>query len=353
MNAIGIDQDVTAAIAIDPLTDPRWAALVSSRDASLFSSPEWLGVLADVYGFAFEGRGIGGADALDAAVAICHINDPRGSRIVSLPFCDLNDPVVDSPEDWELLTEGLFGDTTPVVFRTRGHEIVSADSRLETETVGVWHELDATVPPEEAQAGFATLPRRMIRRAARDGLVVERSTSQADLRAFYDLHVGVRKHRHHLLPQPWEFFEAIGERFLDTGNGAVVGARVDGEFVGGCLLLEHGDTAFYKFSASHPDYRSSGVSHATLFEGYRYAHEKGLRAYDLGRSDLDTPGLVDFKRRFRPRELPLTVHRYRPPHPKPDLLGPTLSELTALLVGEDIPESVSAEAGRLLYKFFA
>jgi CelD/BcsL family acetyltransferase involved in cellulose biosynthesis len=339
-------------VDLDVLSDDRWGALIAGTSGALFSSPTWLGVLHSVYGFEFRARAIEDDGSLRGGMCYSVIDDPRGRRVVSLPFCDFNDPIVEDRSLWESLTEDIFSGDEELILRTREHPVVCGDERLTTSAVGVSHELDATQDPETALTSFATLPKRMIKRAPRDGLLTGATDSRKALRSFFDLHLGVRKYRHGLLAQPYRLFEQIAETFIDSGNGFVVGSWSGDEFVGGCVVLIHGDTAYYKFSASHPDFRKAGVSHVTLFEGFRLAHELGLATYDLGRSDLEPPGLLEFKRRFRPTERPVTMHRRDRRDGRTDELGPTLGALTELFVREDIPDDVTEQAGKLLYRYF-
>jgi len=344
---------MTAVVDIDALADDRWAELIADTSAALFSSPTWLGVLHRVYGLDFRVKALTSGDALTAGFAYSVIDDPRGRRLVSLPFCDFNDPVGVNADAWQQLTAEVFDNGEAVTIRTREHDAVSSDPRFDTQQVGVCHEIDATQDPDDAFHDFATLPKRMIRKAPKAGLCTGPSSTRTALRSFFDLHLGVRKYRHNLLAQPYALFEAIAETFFDAGNGFVVGSWCGDEFAGGCLVLLEGDTAYYKFSASHPDYRKAGVSHVTLFEGLRLAHAHGMRRFDLGRSDLEPPGLLEFKRRFRPDERPVTAHRRARSDGGSDQLGPTLQALTALLARDDVPDDVTEKGGELLYRYFA
>ena len=76
---------------------------------------------------------------------------------------------------------------------------------------------------------------------------------------------------------------------------------------------------------------------------------------DLGRSDVDQPGLVDFKRQFASTEVELTT-----PPPRPAdwddtagaETGQVLGRLTRLLTEPDVPNPVTAAAGAELYRYF-
>lgn len=347
-----MNADGDSVVDVDPLTDRRWLQLPRPQAGSLFSAPRWLRLLADVYGFDVRARIIDGTAGPRAGFAYAHIDDVRGPRTVSLPFCDIADPVVETHADWVALGGGLIG-PEPAMFGTRSAPVLCADPRLVSTRIGVWHEVGTVTPPDELLSTFAQLPRRMIRRSARAGLSIDVSTSRRDLRSFFDLHVAVRKYRHGLLAQPFAFFDALADTFLDTGNGVLINARNNGAYAGGAIVLHDGDTAFYKFAASHPDHRQQGVNHAVVFAALGHAHRLGFRALDLGRSDDSGPGLIEFKRRFRPLEQEVTKHVYLPPGLPNRSMDTTLDTLTRVLVRPSVPDSVTAEAGGLLYKFFA
>ena len=178
--------------------------------------------------------------------------------------------------------------------------------------------------------------------------------SREELRAFFDLHLTVRKLRHRLLCQPYRLFEAIWDQFVLEDAGALVLGYAGNEVVGGCLLLEDQDTLYYKFAASHPLFRSLGVSHGAVLAAIDHGLQRGCTTLDLGRSDLDQPGLIDFKRRFGAQSSDL--HRYVAASfdsdEKPEVRE-TLTELTALFVTREVPDALTERAGELLYRYFA
>src|SRR5688572_13104982 len=83
---------------LDPLTDPRWRELVQ-RDAraSAFHTPEWLDALRRTYGFVPVVYTTDGArDELRSAIPFCAVASwLTGRRLVSLPFSDHCEPLVD------------------------------------------------------------------------------------------------------------------------------------------------------------------------------------------------------------------------------------------------------------------
>ena len=125
----------------------------------------------------------------------------------------------------------------------------------------------------------------------------------------------------------------------------------DGEIVGGCLLLNTEHAVHYKFSASHPDFRSYGVSHGAVFAAIEYTNELGLPLFDFGRSNFAHGGLVDFKRRFNPVERLLARHTYGPSLDRG--AEERLHELTRLFVDPATPDELMILGGNHLYRYFA
>ena len=94
--------------SFDPLRDPRWTEFVRSHPrSSVFHSPEWLRLLADCYDYvpvayttAREG------DPLENAILFCRVRSwITGNRLVSLPFSDHCEPLVETPYELEQLLE--------------------------------------------------------------------------------------------------------------------------------------------------------------------------------------------------------------------------------------------------------
>ncbi len=328
----------------------EWLTLPEPQTCAMFTDHRWFSCLRDVYGLEVRSKVIRSARGFDAALAYCVIDDARGQRMVSLPFCDFVDSPLTEPQ-WELLSAELLATELPIRIETPAAHPARNDQRLVTSTDGVHHRIVVDRDPDGLIAGYATLPRRMIRRAEREGISYYPTTDRRDLADFHRLHVGVRKYRHGLLAQPFELFESIAERFFDTGSGVIIKGEHDGQMVGGCLLLQTNDAFHYKFSVSAPDYRRLGVSHGAVHAAVEHTAQAGMSVLDLGRSDFADDGLVDFKRRFRPIEVLLTRHDRG--LLEANDFAHTLSDLTAAFVRPSVPDDVTAAAGALLYRFFA
>lgn len=343
---------------IDVIEDPQWDSAIAGCDGELFLSRPWLRSLAEAFGFEiFASVERDGSGAIVAGVPYAQIEDIRGSRTVVLPFSDFTIPIATDAAPWEKLIEPLVDLGNPIVVQTVATGAVADDERFSAELQTVRHSITLDADIDELLARCGQQPRRHMRKADAAGLTFRMAESRSELRAFYDLHFGVRKHKHQLLCQPFGLFEALWENFIAVDKGGIM-LGFDGDTVaGGCLVLEAGDTLYYKYSASHPDYRSKGVSHAAVRHTMEHGLARGLRTLDMGRSDIDQSGLIDFKRRFGAVQTNLTRFCYHPQGAESSsggaAAGAMLSDLTALFCSEDVSDELTERAGNLVYRYFA
>ncbi len=341
---------------VDPLTDPRWNALIDRYTASLFHSPLWINVLRQTYDmdvvanvfFDDDGRALAG-------MHFCEISDIRGERVVSLPFSDYCDPLVTSAEQWSLLREPLIGSGHPINMRCLRNDFPLQDSAFGQPKRARWHGIDLQVSPEEQWSRIESSARRAIRKAEKTGLIVRLAESEADVRSFFNLHLGIRKYKYRLLAQPYRFFQNIARIFSEAGQFALMLAEVDGEAVGSVMYLGWGSTLYYKFSASsaqHLEYRPTDL---LIWEGMKFASEHGYTFLDLGLSDWDQDGLVRYKRKFATEEGTITFlhHAVERPVSRADHEVPKLLRLfTDLLTEPSVPDEITERAGDSVYRFF-
>lgn len=345
--------DVQNIVVADPRTDPRWRQLTSGPGGNLFVSPPWIEAISGTYGFEALCRMVIGAGGPTAGLAWIPISDIRGDRSSSLPFCDRADPPVDDVRRWTALREGVVGPTAPFTLRCFDTAIPAADPSLHRVGSAAWHGtvLDADI--DEIHRRLSKHARRNIAIAQRDGVRVEAGTELDAVRSFHQLHMRLRKRKYRLLAQPIELFERIWRAF--SGDQAVVTllAHAENELIAGGLFLVWGDTLYYKFGASRPEYLNLRPNEAIFWAGIRWGVAHRLRLLDWGCSDLDQPGLVAYKRKWATEERTIVTLRAGGEQARTSSeAGGVLSELTRLLTDESVPDSITARAGNLLYRYF-
>ncbi|MDP8924331.1 MAG: GNAT family N-acetyltransferase [Chloroflexota bacterium] len=345
-----------SVVCIDPLVDPRWQRLVDRHASSVFHSPAWLKVLVDTYGFETGALVLldGGGEPR-AGLPFCRVDDLMGERLAALPFSDYCDPLVSTREEWDALAGVLLARGCPVTLRPLHNAIPSADERFAHLKQAKWHGVDLRPDLEAHWARLHDSARRAIQKAERGGVQVRAAAGPEELRAFFELHLGVRKHKYRLLAQPYRFFENIWAGFVATGHGRLSLAVHEEQVIGGVLFLEWKDTLYYKFNASAPNDLGLRPNDLLMWEGIKYGKARGLTSLDLGLSDWDQEGLIRYKRKFATDEKTISFLKYVPDGwqvPAGGQLGPLLGQLTELLTDADVSDRVTDRAGDLLYRFF-
>ena len=280
------------------ILDEQYTAFLRRHDeVTPFHLPSWSEVIAASYGFAPSVFCIrDDVGEICAASPGVHVGGRlRGRRWVSLPFTDACAPLADDPAAAEAFAaaldrhrqeSGLNG------IEVRGDVAGDAGTTLE---VGYRHVIPLTTDEREMFRRLRERSRRAVKRARREGLVVQR---EPDLRSahssFWRLHCATRR-KLGVPVQPRAFFDAIWRLMIERDCGFVLSAYLGSRPVASAVFLERGPTVVYKFSASEPDLTSLHGPSAVLWEGIRTASEKGQVRMDLGRTELRHEGLRYFK----------------------------------------------------------
>jgi len=296
---------------LDPLSDPRWARFVQwHRDASVFHTPGWLGALSRTYGYqpvVLTTSRLG--EELRSGLVYCLVRSwLTGRRVVSLPFSDHCEPLADSPEDLASLLHGLLMQSQKLncdrVEVRSVSPLPAGNSGLGMAQQFFCHRLDLRPGRESVyRALHKDCVRRKIRRAEREGLRCEAGRSALLLRKFYRLQV-ISRRRQQLPPQPLKWFRNLIDAFGDQLNIHV--ASKDDQPVAAVMTLRFREVLTYKYGCSdHTMHRLGGVQ-LLLWKAIEEAISMELREFDMGRSDLNHPGLIAFKDRWGAARSKLT-----------------------------------------------
>lgn len=343
-------------VSVDPQTDSSWQMLVDRDDSSAFHSPEWIRVLAETYGLEIQAYILQDRQGrVRAGLPYCRIADIRGERIVTLPFSDYCDPLVDNRDQWNSLIDKLLAHRCPIVVRCLHNNLPLADERFTLVKRAKWHGLDLRPDLDTVWCGLRSSARRAIKKAQQNGVEVRIAEREEDLRAFFEMHLGVRKYKYRLLAQPYQFFANIWHNFIETQRGLLLVAIYQGEIIGGVLFLEWQDKLYYKFNASRSTHLFYRPNDLLIWEGIRYGKMKGYTYLDFGLSDWDQEGLTRYKRKFATEEKTISFLQYTPaktPTPQDHQVRDLLTRLTELFTDESVPDHVTQKAGEALYRFF-
>ena len=341
---------------LNPLQDRRWADFVSRHPrAAVFHTPGWLDAIHRTYGYEpVVYTTCAPTESLTNGVVFCRINSwLTGRRMVSVPFADHCEPLVEREEDRSEIFTALRrlveqAEWKYIEIRPRASALLTEPGVTRDRSYGL-HTLDLRPPTEEL---FRRLHKdsiqRKIRRAEREGVLCEEGRSEALLRQFYKLLLLTRR-RHRLPPQPFGWFlnlcTCLGDRLT------IRLASKDGRPLAAILTLRHGDTLVYKYGASDATVHNLGAMPFLLWAAIRDAKETGLMELDLGRSDSDNSGLMIFKQRLGATASMLTYARWS------SLRARHAAEGRAMHVAKQLftwmPDGLLTAAGRLLYRHIA
>jgi CelD/BcsL family acetyltransferase involved in cellulose biosynthesis len=392
---IGPDPAGAAAEAVtrtcDPRTDPVWADL-AERSGTLFHSASWMRVLADAYGLRPQavlvvrpgpgGRGELADGQAVAGMAWVEVADPRGRRLVSLPFSDMAGPIgAMGCRELVPLLERDRSRSSPLTARLRPASTDGPDrgavdavdrARFEAD-LGLaesgrlaWHwtrldpvvaDVDVGTDADPQWAGLASGARQNIRRSRRSAIRIEVRADGDALDEYHRLHRRLRREKYRLLAQPPAYFTAL-QRHFGPERLRVVLARLGddprGAAVAGVVLLRHGDHAYYKLNASTPEGWSARANDAVMWEAMTQARRWGCDWFDFGVSDLDQPGLIRYKDKYATGRGEVVVLG-RPGSARPwtaRQLDRVLPLVTRAVTAGGCPDVVGRQAGRLLYRWF-
>lgn len=348
---------MSVRIINDPIADPGWSKLLDRHPAaSVFHSPGWLSALRQTYGYEPLVVTTSPGPTLENGVVVCRVAGWTSRRLVSLPFSDHCDPLVDDSGDLSEMIARLADEAgragwrsvelRPRVGNQRPFQTAARTCGLESAAEYTAHQIDLRAGTAEVFRRFhPSSTRRAVRRAEREGLTYEVGTSDRLLASFYRL-LRMTRRRHGLPPQPRAWFQNLVACLGD--QVAIHVASKNGRPIASILTLSFKQTMFYKYGGSDAAQHSLGGMPFLFWQVIQDAHARGFAELDLGRSDLDQPGLAAFKDHLGAARSTLTYYRY----PKAQRHPSRADWMSRFARGTfaHLPDSALELAGRLLYR---
>jgi len=346
-----------ARIVEDPVGDPCWAALVDRHaSASVFHLPGWLSALRQTYGYEPFVVTTSHGPTFDNGIVVCKVKSWTSRRLVSLPFSDHCAPLVENANDLSGMLDLLVNHARTAGCRSLELRPPTTDHSFE-DAAGAnglnrganyyMHRLD--LRPDVAKI-FSRMhhssTQRAARRAERDGITYESGTSDRLLASFYRL-LRMTRRRHGLPPQPLAWFRNLVSCLRDK---VAIHAAInkDGDAIAAMMTLSAKKTIYYKYGGSDAAHHRLGAMPFLFWRVIQDARAHGFTEMDLGRSDIDQPGLVAFKDHLGATRSTLT---YYASHARPHgaVRGEWMSR-TMRGVCAYLPDAALDLTGRLIYK---
>jgi hypothetical protein len=337
----------------NPLEDDRWPEFVSRHpNASIFHTQAWLRALKVTYRYEPIAFTTSAPETdLRNAIVLCKVRSwLTGHRLVSLPFSDHCEPLVENPDELNGLLANIqefrkhgnwkYAELRPILNQFSGQTGIQ-----ETETYTL-HQLDLRPSLDNLLRSFhKDCVQRKIRRAEREGLHYETGRTETLLQKLYGL-LKLTRRRHNVPPQPIEWFRNL---LNFTGEASRIHiASKDGSPAAGILTLNHRTKVVYKYGGSNVRMNNLGGMPLLFWKSIQEARLTGADEFDFGRSDIDNPGLIAFKDHWATRRVTLTYWRCQQERPSAE----TSAWKTSLpkRTFASLPAVMQACIGRRLYR---
>lgn len=337
---------------IDPLTDLRWESLLENHArASVFHSISWLNALLQTYHFEpVAYTSAAKQEELTNGLLFARVKSwLTGHRLVSLPFSDHCEPLVNGfPEFQQLLAapQDELKDGTWKYIELRPKTALYVQDLEPHPEQYIFHQLDLRPELDCLHRNLhVDSIRRRIQRAEREGLTLESGNNERLLADFYKLHLATRR-RHSLPPQPRKWFRNLLDCFLERAIIRV--ARRHDMAIAAVLTLESRNSLVYKYGCSDAQYHNTGAMPFVFWDMIRDAKQRGFEQIDLGRTELNNTGLIRFKEHWGATPLPLIYGRYPPRKARMSLREQGVTRMAKRAFAY-CPDWLLTTAGGLLY----
>lgn len=296
---------------INPIEFPNWNDQISELPGStIFHTSSWAQVLSESYGYKPRYFCTLNKGQLKNVIPLMEIDSfLSGKRGVSLPFSDMVNPLVDNLETFEKLFEALthfaFSNGWRSISFRGGDKFLKSEHAVKS-FINSFINLNES--PLSLLKGFRANTRRNIRKAERSEMTTSIDNSRNGITSFYRLNCLTRK-EHGLPPQPFHFFEKIHKYILATGNGFISLVLYHNRPISAVIFLNFNKTAIYKYGASDKRFLKLRPNNLSMWNAIRECSCK-FKTLDLGRSETNHQGLLQYKRSWNAIETVIKYYKY-------------------------------------------
>jgi len=288
----------------------NWNEMVlQNADYSVFHSKEWCQLLNKTYRYKPCYMILPGDTKFNLLIPMMEVNSIiTGSRIVSLPFSDYCEPLIQEFTFDEILDQlkSSYSERNFKYIELRGMNYQITGSPYSR---GYLHKIDLTPGGERIYSNIRSSNKRNIKKANRENIKIKFSKNARSIKDFYNLNILTRK-RHGLPPQPFLFFENINEILMPGGFCEVAESVYNGKVIASCVFLIFGKKVLYKFGASDYNFQNLRANDLLFWEAIRHYSELGYEEFCFGRTSEESESLRRFKLGWGTTEQSLHYYRY-------------------------------------------
>ena len=297
------------------------------------------------------------SSGLQAAISSAFVKSRlTGNRIISYPFSDTCDPLVESSEQLRVLIEAVERSMAELNARfvelrfAKAHRFINDyPSRTEYHT----YHLALDRQPEVLFRSFhKNCIQRAVKKAKKEDLEIVTGKTEQDMKEFYRLHVITRK-KHGIPVQPFRFFRNLWDTFHFRDMLGLLLARYQKKFAAAIIVLSFSGTTYYKFGASDEAFSSLRANQLLMWEAIKWAHQRGCHSFDFGRTSSTNEGLSKYKSRWGTEKIPLAYLQIPTVGKSEALVESSRKHAYLKKIMTHMPALINRISGELLYRHFA
>jgi FemAB-related protein (PEP-CTERM system-associated) len=282
-------------------------------EGSAYHLSAWCRAVNAAYGYRSQVLVARRGGRLAGMLPLCVISRPFGSaRWVSLPFCDLGGPLAEDEALAAALAARARADLG--ARQLAGLELrcsaapgqAAEPAELAGRKVRMLLELPASA--EELMKSYPPKLRSQVRKAAKNGLAAEVSSTPAAVDDFYDVYARNMR-RLGSPPHSRAWFDAIQRHYGEEGLFFVLVRHEDKVIGAGCVLV-CGDRAVIPWASTLAEYNRLAPNMQLYDTILATVCGRGVRRFDFGRSTFGE-GTYKFKEQWGAQPCPLAWQEWK------------------------------------------
>jgi len=344
---------------INTAKDKRWDEFVRNHpDGTVFHLSNWAEVMIRTYNFkpyyfVLEGE----SGNIKAGWPFFLVdNGVFGKKLISIPFTDYVNPLVNSENDYKKVFEkilqiykiekcknieirGEIGNSNNTSLKPNisfKNFILNLQGKFKSD---IWNNLHSSV-------------KRGIKKAQKYNIRTVISSDLNAVRIFYNMNVITRK-KHGVIPQPYKFFLNLWQYIIQRKLGFVMLAILDNKPISSAIFLHYKGTMFYKYGASYTEYLKYRPNNLIFWQAINWGIKNNFRSLDFGRVSPDNKGLMNFKRHWGAEEFNLPYYYYPGVKGISSMKQSSLKYRVATSILRKTPTKLLEELGNKFYRYFA